>query len=53
MLNPKAHQTAPVRVVGTVGPDELCPAPASGVSVAESRPSPLVGWPATWLTQSS
>jgi hypothetical protein len=50
MLNPKAHQTAPVRVVGTVGLDELGPAPAPGGSVAESRPSPVGGGPATWLT---
>jgi hypothetical protein len=50
MLNPKAHQTAPVRVVGTVGLDGLGPAPAPGGSVAESRPLPVGGGPATWLT---
>jgi hypothetical protein len=50
MLNPKAHQTAPVRVVGTVGLDGLGPAPAPGGSVAESRPSAVGGGPATWVT---
>jgi hypothetical protein len=50
MLNPKAHQTAPVRVLGTAGLDALGAAPAPGSSVTESRPSPGGGGLATSLT---